>query len=90
MAITILTQDGILVNYANVISILPIEDVFENKETGESIKGFGIVAELVENEDITILGVYETGTKMEQVMAKLTEWLSGDLTSGKVFRMPNN
>lgn len=90
MAKTIRTQDGILINYANVISIFPHEDTFEDTETGEDVHAFAILAELCENEEPAFLGTYDTGAEMERAMAALENWLTNKEENNIIglFRMP--
>lgn len=90
MAMTIKTQDGILINYENIISIFEHEDTFENTETGEDVHAFAIFAELRENEEPAFLGTYDTGAEMERAMAALENWLANNEENSKIslFRMP--
>lgn len=79
MSMTIIpkgTNDKMLVNYANVISIFTMENTtVVDTETDEEKMAYAIVAEVVDNEDVVILGVYDTGIQMEQALATLINWL---------------
>lgn len=93
MSMTIIpkgTNDKMLVNYANVISIFTMENTtVVDTETDEEKMAYAIVAEVIDNEDVVILGVYDTGIQMEQALATLINWLSGNSDTGNLLRMPD-
>lgn len=84
----IVSKDGFLVNFDHVTTVFQHEDTFVDTQTNSEVKGFAIMAYIRGEEEPTILGVYDDGVKMEQAMAKLTDWLQNDFGTGKLFRMP--
>lgn len=89
MTLTIITQDGDFINYNNVLFINQGLGTFEDTSTHEDVERYLIFSTLPNN-DFQILGIYETGIKMEQTMASLSNWLEHYTEMGSVFRMPND
>lgn len=84
----IVSQDGFLVNFSHVTTVIQCEETFVDSQTNDEINGFGIIAYIQGDEEPMILGVYDDGVKMEQAMAKLIDWLQDNSETGKLFRMP--
>lgn len=100
---TILTQENVIVNYRNVISITAfkvdgeIEDkpvtLFElSAKTVLSLKtpNHKEVNDEGNDDDGITLGVYSTEENLEQVMKELTNWLKEHSDYNCIFTMPQD
>lgn len=97
MTQSIITQDGDVVNYANVVRIA-VFTVSNSEDTSEEAAEIGIeTVYLVEaltnyepfddDEDVSFtLGVYEEPEQAEEAVEKMINWLEKGMES--VFRMP--
>lgn len=87
MTLTIITQDGNFINYNNVLFINQELGTFEDTSTHEDVERY-LISSTLSNNNFQILGIYETGIKMEQAMASLLNWLEHYTEMGSVFHMP--
>ncbi|MBQ8296492.1 MAG: hypothetical protein IJX77_01770 [Ruminococcus sp.] len=66
MKMTIITQEGVLVNYDNVVSIAPALWDAEDIETKESVPVFTLSAKIVQQEEEIQLGIFETEEELDK------------------------
>lgn len=94
---TIFTQENVLVNYANVICINPME-IVATTDDGETITVYELAAKTVElNQSKTddepsnmiSLGVYSTKEKLINVMSELMAFINNPADYNRLFRMPD-
>ena len=86
MTLSIITQNGEIVNYNNVISIVPTDVEVEDMETGKTISAFGLLANAVSQSEVQ-LGFFETEDELDKVYEKLEKWLTD--CNYPIFRIPD-
>ena len=73
MAKTIITQDGNLVNYANIIAVFVDDELDDNENiTGYNLWGLDVA------ESTILLGEYETLDEAVQAKNKIIEWIDNE------------
>lgn len=75
MKMTIVTQEGVLVNYDNVVSIAPALWDAEDIVTKESVPVFTLSAKTVLQEEEIQLGIFETEEELGKAWEELLKWL---------------
>ena len=96
---TILTQENVIVNYRNVISITAFQ--IDGEIEGKPVTLFELSAKTVltlrepnsqgsEDDDGITLGTYSTEKKLESVMKDLTNWLKERSDYNCIFKMPKD
>ena len=76
MAKTIVTQDGDLVNYANVVAVA-VNDMSEEDEEYSPDEAYALVAHDTTN-SVIALGYYSTYEKAFEAEKSLINWLDGE------------
>ncbi len=100
---TILTQENVIVNYRNVISITAFKvdgEIGDKPVTLFELSAKTVLSLKIPNhqevndegndDDGITLGVYSTEEKLEQVMKELTNWLKERSDYNRMFTMPQD
>ena len=96
---TILTQENVIVNYRNVISITAFK--VDGEIEGKPVTLFELSAKTVlplrepnsqdsEDDDEITLGTYSTEEKLESVMQELANWLNERSDYNCIFKIPKD
>ncbi len=75
MKLSIVTQNGDIVNYDNVTFISATVIELEDEEIGKTASIFGMVAQTSAGTEVQ-LGFFETEEELDEVCKKLEKWLT--------------